>query len=214
MRVRIEFGHKIDVAVDTGLTARRRPEQREGAQAGCAQPRFMRPQRSDDCIRRNSSMFAHRRSFPGVAPHILIMVPASGYREGTGGRIDRRRRRISAWEHWGICWPVLRDPHRHRQCRADIGIGGIAAPQEQRVVARNCQCIGKAAADVQRRRVAASAQPAQRVDGDLGLLWRDGDDFAAGQAETPLQAVAPGFTLASAPHVRLAIAIWSGLRAS
>jgi hypothetical protein len=34
---------------------------------------------------------------------------------------------------------------------------------------------------------------ARRAGGDIGLLWRDGDDFLAGQAETRLQAVAPCF---------------------
>jgi hypothetical protein len=65
-----------------------------------------------------------------------------------------------------------------------------------------------------RRREAASAEPAQRVDGDFGLLWRDGDDFAAGQAETRLQAVASGSAPAISATCRLAIAIWSGLRLS
>jgi hypothetical protein len=54
------------------------------------------------------------------------MVPASGYREGAGGRIDRQRRRISAWEHRGICSPVLRDVPI---VIGNIDIGGIAAPE-------------------------------------------------------------------------------------
>jgi hypothetical protein len=57
----------------------------------------------------------------------------------------------------------------------------IVALEQQRLVGGHGERVGEAVADIQPRLVAAAAEAAERVDGDLGLLRRD----AASRADPP-----------------------------
>src|SRR6516164_10232798 len=82
-----------------------------------------------------------------------------------------------------------------RQRRANVGVDEIIALEEQAVVGRDSERIGKTVADVQPRRVAAAAEAPKCVDGDLGLLRCDADDVEASIAEQKLDVRTARLTL-------------------
>ena len=78
---------------------------------------------------------------------------------------------------------------RRRQRRANVGVAEVITLEKQGVVekqgvAGRCgERIGEAIADVQLCPMAASAEAAKRVDGDLHQLQRDTDDVEAAVAQ-------------------------------
>ena len=77
---------------------------------------------------------------------------------------------------------------------SDVGTGKVAALEQQFLAGRLRQGIGEAVADIQRRRMPAAAEPAERIDGQIGLtrIDRDALDFTIVEKRTQIaQALGP-----------------------